>query len=115
MAGNSVVITVAGGKSLEASVDPAFGRAACFLLVDARTGEVLEAIDNPATDAAHGAGIRAANLVARTGASAVISGRFGPKASAGLRSLGVTMYELTGETTAGQALADLRSGKLRPH
>ena len=115
MATNSVVITVAGGKSLEASVDPAFGRAACFLLVDARTGEVLEAIDNPATDAAHGAGIRAANLVARTGASAVISGRFGPKASAGLRSLGVTMYELSGETTAGQALADLRSGKLRPH
>jgi len=115
MASNSVVITVAGGSDLEASVDPAFGRAARFLVVDFPTGQVLEAIDNPATDAAHGAGVQAANLVGRIGASVVISGRFGPKASAGLRSLGVTMYELTGELTAGQALAELRSGKLRPH
>jgi predicted Fe-Mo cluster-binding NifX family protein len=115
MAGSPVVITVAGGSDLQASVDPAFGRAARFLVVDVGTGQVLEAIENPATDAAHGAGIQAANLVGRIGAGAVISGRFGPKASAGLRSLGITMYELTGETTAAQALADLRSGKLRPH
>ena len=62
MAGNAVVITVAGGSDLAASVDPAFGRAARLLVVDVRTGQVLEAIENPATEAAHGAGIQAANL-----------------------------------------------------
>ena len=31
-------------------------------MVDVRSGQVLEAIENPATEAAHGAGIQAANL-----------------------------------------------------
>ena len=109
-----VVITVSGGEDLAAAFDPAFGRAERFLLVDPAAGSVLRVIDNPSTDAAHGAGIQAANLVGSTGAKAVISGRFGPKAVDGLRAQGVSMYETKGVETALDALNLLRSGSLQP-
>jgi predicted Fe-Mo cluster-binding NifX family protein len=114
MAQATVVITVFGGKDLQAPIDPAFGRAERFLLVDVEAGEVIEALDNPAAQAAGGAGTQAANLVARSGASAVISGGFGPKAAAGLRALGVAMYASSSAKNAGEALAAYRSGKLTP-
>ena len=67
--------------SLDAKVDPRFGRAAWFLLIDTETGELLEAIDNSTgKEAAHGAGISAAALVADKGVQAVLTGRVGPKA-----------------------------------
>jgi len=67
--------------SLDAQVDQRFGRAAWFLLIETKTGELLEAIDNTTGKAAaHGAGISAAALVADKGVQAVLTGRVGPKA-----------------------------------
>ncbi len=67
--------------SLDAQVDQRFGRAAWFLLIETQTGELLEAIDNTTgKEAAHGAGISAAALVADKGVQAVLTGRVGPKA-----------------------------------
>jgi predicted Fe-Mo cluster-binding NifX family protein len=105
---------VSGGQDLTAALDPAFGRAERFLVVDPGAGRVLQAIDNLAANAAHGAGIQAANLVGSTGAKAVISGGFGPKAVDGLRAQGVSMYETVGAMTALEALDLFRSGSLRP-
>ena len=108
------MITVSGGEDLSAALDPAFGRAERFLVVDPATGRVLQVIENLAVDAAHGAGIQAANTVGGTGARAVVSGGFGPKAVDGLRAQEVTMYEADGSMTALEALNLLRSGALKP-
>ena len=67
--------------SLDSQVDPRFGRAAWFLLIETETGELYESVDNSTgKEAAHGAGISAAALVADKGVQAVLTGRVGPKA-----------------------------------
>ena len=67
--------------NLNATVDARFGRAAWVLIVDAITGQLIEAIDNSSGKAvAHGAGIKAAALVADKDVQAVLTGRVGPKA-----------------------------------
>jgi predicted Fe-Mo cluster-binding NifX family protein len=107
-----IVITVAGGRDLEAEVDPAFGRAECFLVVTPPSEQVLQVIENSAKEAAHGAGVRAAELVGDTGADAVIAGAFGPKAASALRAKGIAMYECPRGTTARQAVQQYRAGRL---
>ncbi len=75
------VAVSAVGNSVTSQVDARFGRAAWFLIVDSKSGELLEAIDNSGGKAAaHGAGIAAAALVADKGVQAVLTGRVGPKA-----------------------------------
>ena len=50
------------GKDLAAAVDPRFGRAQKYVIVDTDT-KAFEGIDNPAAMAGGGAGTRAAQLV----------------------------------------------------
>ena len=80
----------ATGNTLDSMVDPRFGRAAWFLIVDTNSKQLIEAIDNTTgKEAAHGAGISAAALVADKGVKAVLTGRVGPKAMPVLDKAGV--------------------------
>lgn len=101
------------GNTLESPLDPRFGRAAAFCIVDSETGE-WTAHENPALSAPGGAGVQAAQFVAKLGAQAVISGSYGPNAFDTLSSAEIDMYLApTGETpTAAQALALFKAGKL---
>jgi predicted Fe-Mo cluster-binding NifX family protein len=93
-------------------VDPRFGRAEIFLLIDTAADE-LSVVDNlAARDAMQGAGIQAAELAARSGADAVLTGHCGPKAFRALRAAGIRVF--TGaEGTVEQAMAALLAGKLQ--
>lgn len=80
----------ATGNSLDSAIDPRFGRAPYFIVVDSDSGNILSVIDNKsAMDAAHGAGINAASMVAESGAEAVLTGSVGPKAYAVLEQAGI--------------------------
>ncbi len=69
------------GPNLKANVDPNFGRAPFLVIYDTETQDVLEVIDNhEGQDAAQGAGILVAGLLAQKGVSVIITGRVGPKA-----------------------------------
>lgn len=69
------------GPELNSLVDPRFGRAAYFLIIDGDTGDLLEAIDNSTRVAAsQGAGIGAAAFLANKGVQVILTGRIGPKA-----------------------------------
>lgn len=81
------------GKGIESQVDPRFGRAAYFLVVDTETMEVVVLDNNQARSMSHGAGIQAAELVARAGAEAVLSGFVGPKAMDALNAAGLKVYQ----------------------
>ena len=74
------IIFSSAGKDLDSEVDPRFGRAQNFLLVDSDTGE-YEAIDNAQNvNMMSGAGIQTAETVVNSGAEVVITGHCGPKA-----------------------------------
>ncbi len=108
-----VAISIAGtGEGLAAPMDGRFGRAERFLVVDLETDEVLRTADNEARNASHGAGPRSASLMGELGATAVISGRFGPKAADALNALGLQTWIAPPGLTAGEALALLRDGQL---
>lgn len=107
-----IAITVRTGNDLEAPLDPRFGRAERFLIVDADTKDVLEILENPSIQAAHGAGTGSAALMSKAEVSAVISGRYGPKAHSALSQLGVEMFAAPENATAGQALDAFLAGEL---
>ncbi|MEJ5348189.1 MAG: NifB/NifX family molybdenum-iron cluster-binding protein [Desulfosoma sp.] len=87
-----IVAVSSTGKDLEAQVDPRFGRAGYFLLVDTETMafEVLSNSQN--LQAAQGAGVQAASLVARHKPSAVLTGNCGPKAFQVLQAAGIPVF-----------------------
>jgi predicted Fe-Mo cluster-binding NifX family protein len=98
------------GKSLESKVDPRFGRAAYFIIVDTETMD-FSAIENENVAAAGGAGISSAKAVTDAGAEAVLTGNCGPNAERTLTAAGIKIY--TGATgTVAEAIALFKSGKL---
>jgi len=99
------------GETLEAKVDPRFGRAARFMVVDTETMD-FNAFKNENVDAASGAGINSTKLVIDTGAEAVLTGNCGPNAQRTLRAAGVKLY--TGVTgTVAEAVELFKSGNLK--
>lgn len=103
----------ARGQGLDAQVDPRFGRAEYFLIIDTDSGKVLKVIDNMASqDAAHGAGINAATVVAEAGVNAVLTGHVGPKAFAVLNAAGIKIVtDVSG--TVREAVERFKQGGLK--
>jgi predicted Fe-Mo cluster-binding NifX family protein len=98
--------------SLESRVEPRFGRAPGFLAVDPETME-FEYIDNGVSQSMpKGAGIQAAELVARSGAKVVLSGYVGPKAFQALTAAGIKVIQNVSGMTVKEAIEKLQSGEL---
>jgi predicted Fe-Mo cluster-binding NifX family protein len=105
------VAVSATGPSLEAAVDPRFGRCACFVVVDTEDG-TFQVIDNGSSSLGGGAGIQAARLVAERGATTVLTGSVGPNAHETLSAAGIAVVLDCGGTVS-EAVARLRAGGLR--
>lgn len=99
------------GKTLEAAIDPRFGRAANFLIFDteSKTFSIVDNVQN--LNAAQGAGIQSAMTVINSGAQALISGHCGPKAFRVLNEAKIKIYT-TEAKTVKEALALYEDGKL---
>jgi predicted Fe-Mo cluster-binding NifX family protein len=70
----------AKGQTLDSELDPRFGRAKYFLLVDPEGGTLAVVENKQNLQRAQGAGIQAAQTVVESGAQAVLTGNCGPKA-----------------------------------
>ncbi len=107
------IILTTTAPNMDAGFDPRFGRAAAFCLVDSETGE-WTAHENPALSASGGAGVQAAQFVAKLGAQAVVSGAYGPNAFDTLSPAGIEMYLAPTDKalTAAEVLALFKAGKL---
>lgn len=79
------ICVTSNGNSLEAQIDPRFGRCSYFVIVDSETMQ-FEAVPNTAAGASGGAGIQAAQTVANKGVKLLITGNVGPKAFQALAS-----------------------------
>lgn len=96
---------------LDSLLDPRFGRAKFFIVVDTGAGS-FSAVDNSVNlNAAQGAGIQAGKRVVELGVDGLITGHVGPKAFATLAAGRVKIY--TGATgTVADAIEQFRAGKL---
>ena len=74
--------------SLDAKVDPRFGRCPFFLIVDTDTLK-FEALENPNLMLGGGAGIQSAQLMAGKGVQSVLTGNCGPNAYQTLSAAGI--------------------------
>ena len=101
----------ASSGNLDANVDSRFGRCPYFVVVDSETME-FTAVSNDSTNAAHGAGIQAAQTVANMGASVVITGNVGPNAFNVLSASGIKI--VTGASgNIRKAIEKYKSGQLK--
>ena len=107
-----IAITAQDG-SLDAKVDPRFGRAGCFIVVDPDTMK-FQMVDNKQNvQAASGAGVQAAQTVAEQGVAAVLTGNCGPKAFRTLKAADIEVFMgLSG--TVKDAITAYKSGALTP-
>jgi predicted Fe-Mo cluster-binding NifX family protein len=106
------VAVTSQGRELGSPVDPRFGRAKFFVIIDTETGEFTAADNSQNLNAAQGAGIQAGRKVVELGAEAVITTHMGPKAFATLQAGGVQVY--TGATgTVAEAVEQFKAGKLK--
>ena len=110
--GKLVALTLEHAGDLDTPLDPRFGRAEVFIIVDAETREIVSTIDNKSVEAAHGAGTGAAATMSDNNVDAVIAGRFGPKAYEALNRLEIQMWNAPQGLTAGEALDKMIAGEL---
>jgi len=101
----------AQANSLDASVDPRFGRCPYFIIVDSETLQ-FEAVPNSASGAVGGAGIQAVQIIASKGAKVVITGNVGPNAFQALSAAGIKI--ITGAYgTVREVVEKYRRGELK--
>ncbi|MEM3693602.1 MAG: NifB/NifX family molybdenum-iron cluster-binding protein [Candidatus Bathyarchaeia archaeon] len=105
------VAVSATGSDLEAQVDPRFGRCQYFVIVETET-MVFEAIPNTIAGAMSGAGIQAAQALAKKGVETIITGSVGPNAYQVLSSAGIRIFIGASGTVRG-ALESFKRGQLR--
>lgn len=105
------IVISASSQSLDAELDPRFGRCPFFIITDTETGQFsVEA--NAGLDASGGAGIAAAQQVAVMAPDAVLTGHCGPNAFTVLDKANIKVYtNVTG--TVSEAIQKCVDGSLR--
>ncbi|MDJ0783780.1 MAG: NifB/NifX family molybdenum-iron cluster-binding protein [Desulfosarcinaceae bacterium] len=92
------------GPGLGQAVDPRFGRAAGFMIVDPKEMS-YHYVDNVASQTmVQGAGIQAAEILVRSGAKVVLTGYVGPKAFHALQTAGIQIAQNLDQMSVGEAV-----------
>lgn len=98
----------ATGPTLNAEVDPRFGRCQFFIIVDPETKE-FETLDNSNSTSTGGAGISTAQMIVGKGVEAVLIGNCGPNAYKVLSSAGIKI--ITGVSgKVGDSITEYKLG-----
>jgi predicted Fe-Mo cluster-binding NifX family protein len=82
------ICVTATAASLDAQIDPRFGRCSYLVIVDSETMR-FEAVPNMAAGVSGGAGIQAAQTIANKDVKLLITGNVGPKAFQALSVAGI--------------------------
>ena len=105
------VAITATGLTLDADIDPRFGRCQYFIIVDPETMQ-FEALENSGAMAGGGAGVSTAQTIASKGVEAVLTGNCGPNAYQVLSTAGINV--VTGVSgKVRDAIQSYKSGKLK--
>jgi len=100
----------ATANTLDAQVDPRFGRCLYLVIVDSENMR-FESFPNVASGAGGGAGIQAAQIIAGKGAKVLITGNVGPNAFQALSASGIRI--VTGASgTVKEVVEKYKRGEL---
>ncbi len=106
------VAVTSEGPTLQHQVDPRFGRAGGFVVVDLET-MASTYLDNGASQAmAHGAGIGAAQRISASGAGVLLTGYVGPKAFEALKAAGIKVGQDLDGLTVEEAVNRYKAGQV---
>jgi predicted DNA-binding protein (UPF0251 family)/predicted Fe-Mo cluster-binding NifX family protein len=100
------------GPDLDGPVDPRFGRAAGFVIIDPDTMASEYVANSAAQGMAQGAGIQAAELMARHGVGVVLTGYVGPKAFQALSAVGIKVGQNLEDLSVRQAVEKYKTGQV---
>jgi len=103
----------AAGKDLASKIDPRFGRAAYFIVVDSETMAFQVVNNSQSLDLPQGAGIQAGQTIVQNRVDVLITGNCGPKAFQVLQNAGVEIVTGAGGTVK-DAILQYKDGKLKP-
>ncbi len=106
-----IAITSEGPKMTD-RVDPRFGRAGGFVVVDVETMASTYVDNGSSQSMSHGAGIQAAENIINAGASVLLTGSVGPKAFSALKAGGVKIGHNMGGMTVAEAVEAFKAGKV---
>ncbi len=102
------IAITATGNNLDANVDPRFGRAHYFIIVDTETLE-FKTIENPSIAAGGGAGVQSAQLISDEKAEYLLTGNCGPNAFKVFEAAGINVIvNISG--TVRSAIEDFNNG-----
>ena len=109
----SIKIAVStNGPTLDDTVNPRFGRAPGFLIVDSQTLEFSYLDNGLSQTMAQGAGIQAAQNLAGSGATVVLTGYVGPKAFTALEAANVRVGQDVENMTVRKAIEEFNNGNI---
>lgn len=104
------ICVTASGNTLDASIDPRFGRATYLTIVDSQS-MAFETILNAAAGTMGGAGIQAAQTLTKKGVDVLITGNVGPNAFQALSAAGIKI--VTGASgTVREVVEKYKKGEL---
>ena len=99
-------------KDMESQLDPRFGRASYFIIMDLET-MAFEVVENSQNlNLPQGAGIQAAKTIVDNRADVLFTGHCGPKAFRVLDAAGIKIY-LGAEGTVEAAVEKLQAGEYK--
>ncbi len=98
------------GNDLDADVDPRFGHAANFLIIDTEAGSYETISNEQNLNLGSGAGIQSAEIIVRHKAEVVLTGHCGPNAFRTLTVAGVKLV-IGVEGDVKQALDKFKNGE----
>jgi predicted Fe-Mo cluster-binding NifX family protein len=98
---------------ITSKVEPRFGRAKQFMVFDDESGKWTRLENSLQMDSPQGAGIQTAQMIAKEGIDAVITGHCGPNAWRVLSAADINLY-LVASRTVKEAVEELRNGTLKP-
>jgi predicted Fe-Mo cluster-binding NifX family protein len=105
------ICVTAGASGLDAPMDPRFGRCPFFVVVDLDS-MIESSIPNSNVNASSGAGIQAAQEIARQGALALITGNIGPNAMQTLSAARIEVYQHQGGGSVRDVVEKFKRGEI---
>ncbi|HOW98483.1 MAG TPA: NifB/NifX family molybdenum-iron cluster-binding protein [Kiritimatiellia bacterium] len=106
------IAVTAQSENPNGALDPHFGRAKKFVVFDTETGQYTAHDNAQNLNAVQGAGIQAAQAVARLGAEVLLTGHVGPKAFRTLAAAGIQIC-LAPPGTVAAAIEAWKAGALK--
>jgi len=107
-----IIAITSQGKELDSEVDPRFGRARYFVVLDTDSDQVTVHDNEQNLNAPQGAGIQASRNVKDLKVKQLITGNIGPKAFDVLRASGIEIF-IGASGTVREAVEQWKAGNLK--